>query len=310
MTHWQPTASINTLRQRADTLKQVRTFFQQRQVMEVDTPALMPHTVTDPYMTALSVDVLQQKMYLQTSPEYAMKRLLAAGSGDIYQLAKNYRADEQGRKHQPEFTLLEWYRLGWDHHQLMDEVYELVSEITGITKRTNITYQQAFIDHLSLDPAAITDEVLSERAEQLLGELPDNMLREDYLSLLFAEKIEPIIAEQRIIFVYDFPASQSSLARLLSDKTVAGRFECYCNGLELANGFWELTDAKEQMQRFQHDQTVRQTLDRPSVDIDQAFIAALEHGLPDCSGVALGFDRLLMLALNKSDIRDVLPFAR
>lgn len=310
MTEWQPTASINTLRQRADTLKQVRSFFQRRQIMEVDTPALMPHTVTDPYMSALSVDVLQQKMYLQTSPEYAMKRLLAAGSGDIYQLSKNYRADEHGRKHQPEFTLLEWYRVGWDHHQLMDEVYQLVSEVTGISKRTKVTYRQAFMDYLSLDPFTVTDTDLSQQAEQLLGQLPDNMLRDDYLSLLFAEKIEPNIAEQRITFVYDFPASQSSLAKLLPEQTVAGRFECYCNGLELANGFWELTDSQEQSLRFQKDQVIRQTLNRPTIDIDHAFIAALEHGLPECSGVALGFDRLIMLALNKSDIRDVLPFAR
>ncbi len=277
--------------------------------MEVDTPALMSDSVTDPYMDALSLTVCEQQAWLQTSPEYAMKRLLASGSGDIYQLSKNYRRDERGRNHQPEFTLLEWYRVGWDHHQLMTEVYELVAEVTQIETRENWTYQAIFQQFLAFDPFEISDPDLRQLAQRKLGQLPDDLFRDDYLSLLFAEKIEPQLGPQSIVFVHDFPASQSSLARLLTDNPDrAARFEVYCRGVELANGFFELTDANQQEQRFHQDNNKRHQMNKPEINVDAAFIAALRSGLPSCSGVALGVDRLLMIALNKAHINEVIPF--
>lgn len=310
MTPWQPTAPLSNLRHRAQLLREVRAFFHERQVLEVDTPLLMPNSVTDPYMTALEVHNLGQTYYLQTSPEYAMKRLLCAGIGDIYQLGKNVRAEERGAKHQSEFTLLEWYRVGWDHHQLMDEVFALVSMATGLSKRENYTYQQCFEQYLAFDPLAITTPQLAAIASAKLGQLPADLRHDDYLSLLFATCIEPFLGQGGVAFVSDFPASQASLARLNPEHQTAARFECYCSGLELANGFWELTEATLQRQRFEADNLIRQTLGKPTIAIDEPFLAALEQGLPMCSGVALGFDRLLMLSLGESDIARVVPFAQ
>ncbi len=309
MEHWKPTASLTTLQRRAECLREIREFFHQRQVMEVDTPALMADSVTDPYMDALSLTVCGHKAWLQTSPEYAMKRLLASGCGDIYQLSKNYRRDERGRFHQPEFMLLEWYRVGWDHHQLMDEVFDLVAQLTQINERENWSYQGIFQHHLGINPFAISDSELKLFSEQQLGDLPDGLFRDDYLSLLFAEKIEPELGEHSIVFVYDFPASQSSLARLMEDKPeCSARFEVYSRGVELANGFFELTDAEQQEARFRHDNIKRQQMNKPEINLDAAFMAALHSGLPDCSGVALGVDRLLMIAMNQSHINKVIPF--
>ncbi|WP_144393951.1 EF-P lysine aminoacylase EpmA [Pleionea sediminis] len=314
MSGWRPSASIETLKFRSNVFRIVRDFFYQRGVMEVDTPALMPHSVTDPYMDALSVEVCGQKAWLQTSPEYAMKRLIAAGSGDIYQMSKSYRRDERGRNHQPEFMMLEWYRLGWDHHQLMNEVYELVAKVTGINQREMFTYQEAFIKYLSIDPFSSSIEDLEHIAREQLGDLPNDLYRDDYLTLLFAQKIEPVLGKNSIVFIYDFPTTQSSLARLVSvsnsakSEMRAARFETYCHGIELANGFWELTDVQEQKQRFEKDNKMRNEMGKTLVDIDEKFILALEHGLPNCSGVALGLDRLVMIADKKPHINDVIPF--
>ncbi len=309
MTQWQPTASIDTLHKRAALLRDIREFFFQRKVTEVDTPALMAHTVSDPYMSALSVTMGRKAFYLQTSPEYAMKRLLAAGMGDIYQLAKNYRADEVGRKHQPEFTMLEWYRLGWDHHQLMDEVYDLVSQLSSIKNKEAFSYQQVFQSKLNIDPLTISEQALREIAIDAFGPLPNDLFRDDYLTLLFAEKIEPQLGSNSICFVYDFPSSQSALARILPDNPhCAGRFEVYVQGTELANGFWELTDAQEQKIRFEEDNKKRLQMGKETVETDEAFLHALESGLPECSGVALGVDRLFMIASSKSTIDEVTYF--
>ncbi|MCO7227425.1 EF-P lysine aminoacylase EpmA [Pleionea sp. CnH1-48] len=307
---WHPSASIETLALRAQLMRTIREFFYQRDVLEVDTPALMSCSVTDPYMDALSLAVCGQQAYLQTSPEYAMKRLLAAGSGDIYQLSKAYRSDERGQKHQPEFALLEWYRTDWDHHQLMDEVYELVSLATGIKTRDSLSYREAFQHYLSIDIESIDNASLREFTEQKLGHIPQDMFRDDYLSLLFATQIEPLLGRDSIAFICDFPASQSALARLLpSNPGYAGRFEVYVEGIELANGFWELTDAQEQRARFNEDNAKRVKMGKQTVDIDESFMAALEQGLPECSGVALGFDRLMMLAQKQCHINHVVPFA-
>ncbi|MHC9511262.1 EF-P lysine aminoacylase EpmA [Kangiella sp. M94] len=312
MTHWKPSASLQNLKARAQLLSTVRSFFAAREVLEVDTPVLSHHGVTDRYMRSMTADVgfSAEKSFLQTSPEYAMKRLLAAGYGSIYQICKAFRQDEVGNRHNPEFTMLEWYRLGFDHFQLMDEVFELVTEVLGPRQRQDLTYQQVFLDFLKIDPLTISNDELERFARSNLGSLPENLERDDFLSLLFEDKIEPRLGrDNSVCFIYDYPASQAALARISeTDSRVAHRFELYIEGVELANGFYELADSEQQLARFRADNLWRKSNSLPEIDIDQRFIAALEHGLPECSGVALGLDRLLMIKLNTKDIQDVIAF--
>ncbi|MEE4245154.1 MAG: EF-P lysine aminoacylase EpmA [Kangiellaceae bacterium] len=306
---WRPSADIGTLQARANILATIRAFFAERGVIEVDTPLMMTHSVTDPYMKALSVSMPPRSYYLQTSPEFAMKRLLAAGMSDIYQLGKCFRADEIGSNHQPEFTMLEWYRKGFDHHQLMEEVAQLVSSITDIKSVAKLSYQQAFQEFIGIDPLAITTESLKLFTEDKLGVMPEDLIRDDYLSFLFAQLIEPKLGHDCIQFIYDYPASQASLAKLNPENSqYAARFEVYLKGIELANGFYELTDASEQYDRFVRDNEQRLASGAKQIVIDDNFIAALEHGLPECSGVALGVDRLIMISLNKNHINEVISF--
>lgn len=293
-------------------LSNIRGFFAEREVLEVDTPALSHHGVTDRYMRSMTADIdcSAEKGFLQTSPEYAMKRLLAAGSGSIYQICKAFRQDEVGAKHNPEFTMLEWYRLGFDHFQLMDDVFGLVTEVLGPKQRQDFTYQQVFIDYLGIDSLSIKDDELEQFARSNLGSLPEDLERDDFLSLLFEDKIERQLGKQGVVsFIYDYPASQAALARISeTDPRVAHRFELYIEGVELANGFYELADSEQQLARFKADNQWRKCNNLPEIAIDQRFIAALEHGLPECSGVALGLDRLLMIKLNTKDIQEVIAF--
>ncbi|HEY9030989.1 MAG TPA: EF-P lysine aminoacylase EpmA [Kangiella sp.] len=312
MTHWKPSASLQNLKARAKLLSTIRAFFDEREVLEVDTPALSHHGVTDRYMHSMTADIgcSAEKGFLQTSPEYAMKRLLAAGSGSIYQICKAFRQDEVGAKHNPEFTMLEWYRLGFDHFQLMDDVFGLVTEVLGPKQRKDFTYQQVFIDYLGIDPLSIKDDELEQFARSNLGSLPEDLERDDFLSLLFEDKIEPQLGKRgTVLFIYDYPASQAALARISeTDPRVAHRFELYIEGVELANGFYELANSEQQLARFNADNQWRKSNNLPEIAIDQRFIAALEHGLPECSGVALGLDRLLMIKLNTKDIQEVIAF--
>ncbi|NVJ62151.1 MAG: EF-P lysine aminoacylase GenX [Gammaproteobacteria bacterium] len=306
---WRPSCSIQLLKYRAQVFKKIREFFSERQVLEVDTPALMSCTVTDPYMNALSVELFEKSYFLQTSPEYAMKRLLASGCGDIYQLSKNYRADERGNNHQPEFTMLEWYRTGWGVTKLMDEVFALVNQISGLEQRQDVTYQQCFEQFLNVNPHTLLLDEAKELAEGRLGKLPEDLVLDDYLSLLFATQIEPNLGKEAVVFVRDFPASQAALAKLNDDAITAARFECYCEGIELANGFDELTDSSLQRERFKKDNQMRKQMGKPLIELDELFLQSLNSGLPNCSGVALGVDRLIMIATGKKDIRQVVPFA-
>lgn len=304
-------SKLQLLTERAGLLSQVRQFFQQKAVLEVDTPLLDAYSVTDPYMSALRVVNGQDKPlgYLQTSPEYAMKRLLAEGSGDIYQLSKMFRADESGRYHSPEFMMLEWYRVGFSLADLIQEVCQFITETIGERQQQHYTYRQAFIRWTGLDPLTASDKAIKDLAESSLGDIPPNLLRDNYLSLVFSEIVEPQFEAQAITIISHYPESQASLAKLIEvDGFKLGeRFEVYADGLELANGFHELTDAKAQLKRFEQDNLTRQQLGIAEVDIDHRLIEALEKGLPDCSGVALGFDRLLMIKLQQSHIKDVLP---
>jgi lysyl-tRNA synthetase class 2 len=303
---WQPGATPATLAARAGLLTQIREFFQQRSVLEVETPLLCAGTVTDPNITPITCT----DRWLQTSPEYAMKRLLAAGSGPIYQVCKAFRQAEAGTRHNPEFTLLEWYRPGYSLGDLIEEVGELVSGILGRRDWQCSSYRQLFQDYLQLDPFTVDTASLEAFSRERLDISfePDN--RDVWLDLLLSHLIEPQLAERGLLFVYDYPATQAALARLRRDgeHVVAERFELYADGVELANGYCELTDAAEQATRFAHDNerlTHAGIAPRP---VDERLLQALEHGIPACSGVALGLDRLLMVLTGAASLAEVMSF--
>lgn len=308
---WQPSAKIALLKQRAIILQTIRQFFADKQVMEVETPSLSRAGVTDPYLYSFSTSYTNKSLFLQTSPEFHMKRLLCAGSGPIYQICKAFRDEESGRYHNPEFTILEWYQPGYDHFDLMNEVSDLLQQVLKCKKPIQLSYQQAFQDHLALDPlTADISELKTCIQTHNIGEwLLNETDKDTILQQLFSLAIEPKIGQERPCFIYNFPASQASLAKLdPNDKRVAQRFELYYRGLELVNGFNELTDAKEQQQRFEEDNRKRHSLNRPQAIIDYQLLQALQSGLPSCSGVALGVDRLVMLALQSAHINEVIAF--
>lgn len=318
---WQPTLTWEYAQKRAQILKKIRKFFDERDVVEVETPALSQGTVTDVHLEALSCRFnflsdssaeQSTNLYLQTSPEFHMKRLLASGYGCIFQIAKAFRHEEAGRFHNPEFTLLEWYRIGFDHFTLMEEVAELLEIVLACQKPTKTTYQDLFIQLVGVDPL-ITDRTqllsLIEQHNKLSEWLTVEQDNDILLQFIFSEIIEPKIGKTSPCFVYNFPRSQASLAKMSCEDTrVAERFECYFQGVELVNGFNELTDEYIQVERFQEDNSKRKVLSLPDKPIDKNFIAALSQGLPQCAGVALGIDRLVMLALKAEHIEQVISF--
>lgn len=314
---WQPSADFATLRARANVLANIREFFKARNVLEVDTPAMSYAAVTDIHLHTFQTELLNpgeasgDKLYLQTSPEFHMKRLLAAGSGCIYQMSKSFRNEEAGRFHNPEFTMLEWYRIGFDHFKLMDEMSELLISVLQCGKEQRFTYQAAFQQFLSLDPLTATMEALKEATKPLgvHDVLADETDRDTVLQLLFCVGVETKIGHDVPCFIYDFPASQAALARISpADERVAERFEVYFKGIELANGFHELSDAEEQLRRFQADNAKRAVMGLAQQPIDMHLINALEAGFPDCAGVALGIDRLVMLVTNSASLSEVVAF--
>lgn len=311
---WQPTASIDNLKKRARILQQIRAFFLERDVLEVDTPALSHAGLTEPNIESFRVSNSVDPFYLHTSPEFPMKRLLAAGSGSIYQVAKVFRQGESGRNHNPEFTLLEWYREGWDYRQLMDEIVELLTDVLGenFLKKSPewVSYCDAFEAHLSVDPLTATVDELARCAQlQGIDLCAEKMTRGEWLDLLFAERIQPHLGQGRITFVYDYPAEQASLARIKqSNPDLAERFELFIEGIELGNGFGELTNASEQRLRFEHELQQRTERGMHLPLIDEHFLEALAAGLPECSGVAIGIERLLMIVVDASSIDEVISF--
>ena len=314
---WPPTATLAALQQRAQILARIRDFFAERQVLEVDTPTMASAGVTDVHLHNFTTHFVGPghadglALYLQTSPEFHMKRMLAAGYGAIYQIAKAYRNEEAGRLHNPEFTMLEWYRPGFDHQQLMDEMADLLQLVLAVGTPSRMSYQQAFMETLQVCPLTAS---LAELRQAGLGLGADDLLaiedhRDTLLQLLFAFGVEPHIGQQVPCFVYEFPASQAALARISPDDSrVAERFEVYFKGIELANGFHELTDAHEQRQRFELDNQERAARGLKIRPIDEYLLAALQHGLPQCAGVALGIDRLVMLALGAHSLEQVIAF--
>lgn len=313
---WQPSASPSALKSRADQLAWVRGFFAQRGVLEVETPVLGRHGVTDPNLDGMSANTTAvadgvADGWLQTSPEYHMKRLLAAGSGPIFQVSKVFRDGERGRRHNPEFSMLEWYRPGFTDSDLMAEVGELVCGWLGCAQPGVLAYRDALRRYAGLDPFLASDRELARRCEAWLE--PEQAMtigRDGCLDLLMSYLVEPALAEHGPVFVTGYPESQAALARVSERDGIrqAHRFELYVQGIELCNGYWELTDPAEQSRRFAVDNQIRRQSGKPEMAIDTAFLGALEAGIPDCSGVALGLDRLLMLKLGTHDIADVLAF--
>ncbi|RUO67104.1 elongation factor P--(R)-beta-lysine ligase [Idiomarina ramblicola] len=319
-TDWRPTADWSVLVKRAELLRQVRQFFYERQVMEVDTHLLSQFGVTDCHLSNLTTEFkyplpsANEKLYLQTSPEYAMKRILAAYKHDIFQLSHVVRDDEVGRFHNPEFTLLEWYRVGYNDNQLIAEVAELITELSDAPGTKVITYQHAFIEYLGEDP--LTASGVESIRQRLIEQpaLSDWMSRETdedtILQVAFSEFIEKRFPVEVPVCVTEFPQSQAALAKIdKRDPRVARRFEFYYQGVELANGYNELSDPAEQRVRFEKDNEWRKKNGLAAQPEDTRLLAALESGLPECSGVALGFDRLLMVICGAKTITDVLPFS-
>ena len=317
---WRPGASLDLLRRRARLLARVRAFFADRLVMEVETPVLAAAGVTDPHLEnlqtvfAMAGETPGRPLYLQTSPEYAMKRLLAAGSGPIYQIGKVFRDGETGRLHNPEFTLVEWYRPGFGYHDIMEDTEDLLIYTLGIDYCRRLSYAAAVREYAGLDPLAASDAEIKNCALKLglVGGNRRDMERDDYLDFILSEKVAPQLGQDRPAFLCEYPASQAALARIIEAPgaaPVAARFEVFIQGVEIANGFEELTDAEEQRQRFEQDNARRRRLGLLEKPIDQRLLAAMAYGLPDCAGVALGLDRLLLVQTGRRDLDEVLAFA-
>ena len=316
---WQAKASNEALRQRAQAYRLIRQFFEDRGVLEVETPMLSEAGNTDPNIESFNLQFSgassagSSRRWLRTSPEFALKRLLASGLGDCYELGRVFRNGEFGHKHNPEFTMLEWYRIAWNHHQLMDECVELVVALfqqqNKVLRVQRYTYQALFLEILNVDPHHCTDSDLLQIVESNVNVAVNGLVRDDYLHLLMTHLIEPSFPSTQLTVVYDFPASQCALAKVrLGDTPVAERFEIYLGANELANGYHELTDSVEQLNRFNNNLALR--LQRGAVlpDIDTRLIQAMQH-LPECAGVAMGIERLLMALMQKDCIEDVMAFS-
>ena len=317
---WQPTADIETLKKRAQYLADVRLFFAERDTWEVETPILSSAAPTAPYLDSFTTDYSpigsdsKQTQYLQTSPEFAMKRLLAAGSGSIYQIARVFRNGEQGRLHSPEFTMLEWYRIDFTLNQLMNEVEALLNKVFNYNEFERLSYQKAFKNCLALDVFNCSDDEVKQCGQNHIPSLANDFDtdRDSWLELLMSYIIEPELAKQhQAFFIYDYPASQAQLAKIKHDQqgnAVADRFELYIEGVEIANAYNELLDANELRQRFEQDNQHRKQLNKAVIPIDENLLVAMQAGLPECSGVSVGFDRLMMLVLDKKSINAVQSF--
>ena len=315
---FKPTCDIQALKARAKLYRQIRQFFIERDVLEVETPILSQAGVTDVHLASVQaqrhVHGKKQTHYLQTSPEFAMKRLLASGSGAVYQICKVFRDDEHGRKHNNEFTMLEWYRPQFSLKDLMLEVTDLLNVVLaerfGEVRPTVLSYKHAFIDRLDLNPLQATLQQLKDAAHRvgLNLDLGDDRLA--YIDLLFSHMVEPSLGFDTPVFLTDFPPELASLAKTKLDEDgelVAARFELYIEGLELANAYDELIDAEVLRSRFQADNAEREKLGLHVMPIDEYLLAALPN-MSDCAGIALGIDRLLMVVMNQMKLEKVITF--
>ena len=311
MSEWEPSAGIYELRARAAMLAEVRAFMSLRSVMEVDTPSLGQFAITDPNIELFEVATPDGTRFLQSSPEYAMKRLLASGSGDIFQLGRVFRSGEHGGRHNPEFVMLEWYRVDWTHYQLMREVAELIAETLRLST-WQIWSLDALLDHFcQINLHDATELELKVATENAGIDVVGGLDKLDYLDLLMTHVVEPGIASWGLVFIVDFLEQQAALSRIIErgGNSVAARFEAYVHGVELANGYWEESDPNILTKRFEADNGLRASRGQPVREIDERLISASRAGVPDCAGVAVGLDRLLMLAQGRSELSQVMPFS-
>lgn len=313
MVDWKPSASLQNLQKRAQLLANIRGFFSERGVLEVETPLLASATVPDVFIESIAAQVIDgassSQKFLQTSPEYFMKRLLASGSGSIYQIAKAFRQEEKSKRHNVEFTLLEWYRVSYSLDQLMTELEQLLQEVLACGPIPRLSYRELFQQYLQIDPHKISLEDLQRLAAKEVDLSSTDLSRTDYLQLLLGNSIEPQLPP--FCFIYDYPKEQAALAAIEEDEqgvAVAKRFELFGHTMELANGYFELSDAAEQRSRFEADNAMRMEKGLQTHELDENLIAALESGLPSCAGVAVGVDRLLMLLTGAKHIGEVISF--
>jgi len=320
-TNWKPTVAPGVLERRAQMLRLAREFFATRSIIEVETPTLTNSGVSDPHIASLTARLKvrgERTYFLQTSPEYAMKRLLASGAPDIYQICKVFRDQEIGHLHQPEFTMVEWYRHGATLDDMIEETCAFIIEVseTPSLPVEKYRYRDIFLDTCHVDPLEADIDHLADCAGRMIDTMTPDLRqrlgadRNAWLDLLMSHVVVPGLASDRLLAIHHFPADQAALARLDPAKPeLAERFEIFLNGIELANGYRELTDAAEQRRRFNADLDRRRTAALPMMEPDQALLAALDFGLPECSGVAIGFDRLVMTACNLKHIDQAISFA-
>lgn len=314
MSDWQPTISLKNLQARAQVLVQVRQFFAQHNVMEVETPLLCSHTVTEPNIESFAVTDISKLRYLQTSPEYAMKRLLAAGAPDIFQICKSFRCGEQGVRHNPEFTMVEWYRLGFELKQMMQETVDLIVHILNTNKKRipieYVSYNDIFKKLLGVSFFDLAENTIDHLCVEYGLQSQQRLNLTQKIDFIFSHAIVSKFDTNAITCVFHYPAEQAALAKLnVQDSTVAERFEVFCGGLELANGYVELVEPDIQLARFEKDRVIRKENDLVNIEVDQRLLDAQKSGLPECSGVALGLDRLLMLVLGAASIEQVMSFS-
>ncbi|QCI17376.1 elongation factor P--(R)-beta-lysine ligase [Buchnera aphidicola (Aphis helianthi)] len=316
---WRPSASIKDLIKRAEIIANIRLFFLEKKILEVETPFLSKSTVTDINLTPFETNYFSSesnlnalKLWLITSPEYHMKRLLAAKSGPIYQICHSFRNKEYGKYHNPEFTMLEWYQISYSMKKFINQIDFFFQKILKCEKSDKISYQKIFIKHLNIDPFSTNLSELYKISKKFDLEhltYSENNLN-TLIEILFTLIIEPILGKKRPIFIYHFPVEQASLAALNNkDNRIAERFEIFFKGIELGNGFYELTDYSENKKRLINNNKIRYKMNLPIQKIDNNFLNAIHHGLPSSSGVAIGIDRLIMIALEKKNINEVLSFA-
>lgn len=300
--NWRPSVSLKNLKLRAQMLEKIRAFFKARNVLEVETPLLEEHGVTEPNIQSIKTT---NNKYLQTSPEYYMKRMLAAGSGSIFQICKAFRDEESGRFHNPEFTMLEWYRTDFDHTMLMDEVEALLHYCLGTNNAERLTYRDCFLKHVDCDPITASIDDLNNIIKTHKINAPTLTDKDQHLDLIMTHLIEPKLKSSQLTFIYDYPASQAALS-IIRDNKFAERFELYYQGIELANGYHELRSSQELRQRFHDNNNKRQADGKPIMPIDEKLLSAIHHGLPPCAGVALGVDRLVLLAAGAASIDEII----
>ncbi len=313
MSEWRPTFSLHNLALRAQLLSQVRHFFNERDVLEVETPLVCARTVTEPNIASFYFSINDDKRYLQTSPEYAMKRLLAAGAPDIFQICKSFRDGEQGTLHNPEFTMIEWYRLGYSLDEIMRETVDLISTLllsrNTVENVDYVSYNDLTKKSLGVSLCSLSEDSIKNLAVESGLVIKGEMSLGQYIDFIFSHKVMSAMSANAITVVFHYPAAQAALSKLnTDDPSLAERFEVFYEGVELANGYVELTDVNVQLERFESDQAVRQVSGLPEVAIDERLIEAQRHGLPECAGVAVGFDRVMMLAAGASSLAEVMSF--